>query len=177
MTPYPPLLTPILKNQLKTHPLFRLTLHFPWTKSQKQLVNQRVMLCYAFKNAKKFESKNLYYLLFLLNLSFENGFCPVDWKSATILPLLKPGKPKDDPLAYRPISITSSLGECFERMVNSRLNWHLESHNFIPINQAVFRKSCFIHDHIWNLESTMISGFNKGMKTHCVFSDLNKAYY
>lgn len=80
------------------------------------------MLCYAFKNAKKFESKNLYYLLFLLNLSFENGFCPVDWKSATILPLLKPGKPKDDPLAYRPISITSSLGECFERMVNSRLN-------------------------------------------------------
>lgn len=128
------------------------------------------------KMLKNLNSENLAHLLFLLNLLYDNGYCPSDWKSAIILPLLKTGKPKEEPVSYRPISITSTLGKCFERLINSRLLWHLEAHNFIPINQAAFRKNCSIHDHIWNIESSIISGFNNGMDTHGVFIDLDKAY-
>ena len=119
---------------------------------------------------------NLESLLRLFNLLLKYGFCPDDWKQATIVPLLKTGKNNQDPASYRPISLTSVLGKCFERIVKNRLNWHLEQFNLIPQNQAGFRRGCSTHDHIWNLENTIKTGFNNNMDTHCVFLDIAKAY-
>lgn len=120
--------------------------------------------------------QNLESLLRLFNLLFKYGFYPDDWKQATIVALLKAGKNNQDPASYRPISLASVLGKCFERVVKNRLNWHLEQHNFIPKSQAGFRKGCSTHYHFWNFENTIKKGFNNSMDTHCVFLDIAKAY-
>ena len=45
------------------------------------------------------------YLTSLYNLSFQQATIPAIWKHAIILPILKPGKPKDQGSSYRRISI------------------------------------------------------------------------
>ena len=49
----------------------------------------------------------LNYLTVLFNLSVKHSNIPAIWKSAIILPLLKPGKPADVSTSYRPISLLS----------------------------------------------------------------------
>ena len=45
------------------------------------------------------------YLTPLYNLSYEHATLPAIWKQATILPLLKPGKPQDRSTSYGPMSL------------------------------------------------------------------------
>ena len=51
------------------------------------------------------------YMRHLFNLLLHHGFAPQAWKEATIIPILKPNKQPDDPLSYRPISLTSCLSK------------------------------------------------------------------
>ena len=66
-------------------------------------------------------------LLILFNKTWRSGVIPKAWKVAIITPILKKGKPADQPKSYRPISQTSCLGKVAERMVNKRLYWWLEA--------------------------------------------------
>ena len=67
-------------------------------------------------------------LLATFNSLWETGDFPEAWREATVIPILKPGKSGQDPLHYRPISLTSSLCKLMEKIVNDRLSWFLE-HN------------------------------------------------
>ena len=51
----------------------------------------------------------------------------------------KPGKPKSDPLNYRPISLLEILAKLFEKIIMNRLLFYLEFHNLLPPNQFGFR--------------------------------------
>ncbi len=42
----------------------------------------------------------------LINISLSQGRIPMDWKRANIVPIFKGGN-KEDPLNYRPVSLTS----------------------------------------------------------------------
>ena len=81
-------------------------------------------------------------LLKLYNLFFETGYVPPSWKTALVVPITKSGKPPDKINSYRPISLTSCIGNCMEKLVNNRLKWHLEQYGFIPTHQAGFREGC-----------------------------------
>lgn len=119
---------------------------------------------------------NRAHLLHLLNVLLKNGFCPADWKSANIIPLLKSNKDSREVNSFRPISITSPLAKCFERILKARLSWHLDHYNLLPKCQAGFRKGCSTQDNIWDLENAVKIGFNNNKETHCIFLDLKKAY-
>ena len=56
-------------------------------------------------------------LLDLVNLSYENGRLPIRWKIALIVPV---SKGNGD---YRPISLTSCLCKCMERLILNRLTY------------------------------------------------------
>ena len=43
------------------------------------------------------------------------------WHEATIIPLLKLNKPKNDPASYRPISLTSTVTKLMQKMIKPRL--------------------------------------------------------
>ena len=56
------------------------------------------------------------FLLSLLDASIFAGYLPAAWKHSHWLPLLKPGKPAQDPASYRPISLTSVVAKVAERL-------------------------------------------------------------
>ena len=97
-----------------------------------------------------------YCLLKLYNQIWETGDFPANWKEATILPFPKAGKDLSDPKNYRPIALTSCICKVFERMVNERLVWYLESNGKLTEEQCGFRKgrstldSLSIHMATWD---------------------------
>jgi len=81
---------------------------------------------------KNLNSENKTFLLHLYNRLLATGFVPRSWKPATVIPLIKPGKPKDKATSYRPISLTSCLCKAFERIINNCLTWFLDSKGILP---------------------------------------------
>jgi len=62
---------------------------------------------------------------------WETGIVPSLWKKAIVVPILKTGKDFKSTASYRPISLTSTMGKSMERIINTRLNWLLETNNII----------------------------------------------
>jgi ribonuclease HI len=115
-------------------------------------------------------------ILHLFNAIYINDFVPEPWKKAIIIPLLKPGKPADSTISYRPISLTSCLGKLFERLLTNRLDWYVESRNLLGPEQAGFRKSRSTIDHLVKIDLDIKRGFKEKESTVAVFLDINKAY-
>ena len=78
-------------------------------------------------------------LLSLFNRSWHSHTFPSCWKPTTIIPIHKPGKPTSSPSFFRPISLTSCISKLFERLILSRLTFHLESNHLLSTCQAGFR--------------------------------------
>jgi hypothetical protein len=116
------------------------------------------------------------YMRHLFNLLLHHGFAPQAWKEATIIPILKPNKQPDDPLSYRPISLTSCLSKIMERIFNYRINWHLETRNLLQPTQAGFRPNRSTIDQIISLENDVMTGFSNKLPAYAVFLDIAKAF-
>ncbi|KZS19750.1 Uncharacterized protein APZ42_013723 [Daphnia magna] len=101
--------------------------------------------------------------------------CSWAWKSAIIIPLLKPGKPANETSSYRTISLTSYPGKLFERMVTNRLNWFLELNNLLGSEQAGFRNNRSTTDHLVKIDHEIKKSFKEKKSTVAVFLDINKA--
>ena len=80
-------------------------------------------------------------MLDIFNLSWKTGHVPQIWREANMIPIHKKGKDKFKTSSYRPISLTSCVGKVMERMINTRLMWHLETNNLIAKEQAGFRQN------------------------------------
>lgn len=76
-------------------------------------------------------------LLKLYNRIWQERAFPNSWRQATIIPFPKPGKDGSQPGNYRPIALTSCMCKLFERMINTRLVYVLETQNCISINDRL----------------------------------------
>ena len=74
------------------------------------------------------------FLLHIFNLSWSSHFFPCIWKTSSIIPIHKMGKPLDSPACFRPISLTSCVSKLFERIILSRLSFFW---NLIPFSLPV----------------------------------------
>ncbi|WP_143558918.1 reverse transcriptase domain-containing protein, partial [Solemya velum gill symbiont] len=90
--------------------------------------------------------------------------------------IAKPGKDSTQANSYRPISLTSCLCKTFERMINSRLVWTLESQNLLSPLQCGFRKRRSTVDHLIRLDSYVKKAFSRSEHAVTIFFDLEKAY-
>ena len=115
-------------------------------------------------------------LLNLLNKTWQLGQLPKIWKTATIIPVLKKDKPKENPSSYQPISLKSCICKIIERMINARLYWWLEKTKTINPNQAGFRRGRQTIDQLIRLTQNVADGFQDGEHTAAVFVDLQQAY-
>ena len=70
-------------------------------------------------------------LLDIYNHSWNTGTFPTSWKEAIIIPILKKGKDRHSKTSYCPISLLSCLGKAMERIVNRRLQHHLEKNGLL----------------------------------------------
>ena len=115
-------------------------------------------------------------LLAFFNKTWREGKLPKGWLIAHIKPILKKGKPSQEPKSYRPISLTSCIGKLAERMVNSRLYWWLEKVGVLDNHQAGFRKGCRTDDQLFRFVQDAIDGFQNKLHTTAIFIDLQQAY-
>ena len=76
-------------------------------------------------------------LLRIYNLSFNTAKCPGSWLLATIVSLLKAKKPASDLALYRPISLTSCIAKCLERMVANKLYFLAETNGWLHLAQVL----------------------------------------
>ena len=124
----------------------------------------------------KLNAENKKSLLHLFNRLLATGFVPKQWKEATVIPLLKPGKKKEDAKSYRPISLTSCLCKAFERIINNRLTWFVESKGILPNFQSGFRRGRSTVDNLVSLEQEIRISFNQSKNVYAIFLDITKAY-
>ena len=115
-------------------------------------------------------------LLEIFNNIWQTGSFPSDWTEAIVIPFPKPDKDHSKPENYRPIALTSCLCKTFERMVNNRLTWFLESNGVLTELQSGFRKGRSTTDQLVRLESFVREAFVRGEHAVAVFFDLEKAY-
>ena len=116
------------------------------------------------------------FLLDILNSFWFLGTSPKSWKISIIVPVLKPLKDSYLPKNYRPIALTSCVCKIYERMVNARLVWYLESKNLLSNRQFGFRKNRSIIDPLMFLTREIQNAIALQNQTIAVFFDLEKAY-
>ena len=117
----------------------------------------------------------LRYLCRIFNLSFAHGRLPDIWKRAIILPLLKPGKPKEQGTSYRPISLLCPASKVLERLMLNRILPHIH----LADTQHGFRKGRSTTTALLPLAHQVASGFNQNcppLRTVAMAVDFSKAF-
>ena len=125
---------------------------------------------------KKCHPRLIEMILQTFNRIFSDKVFPELWRTSIIIPIQKPNKDHHEPLNHRPIALTSCLCKLFEKMINLRLNWYLESKNLINPRQSGFRKNRSTTDSLVKFEVDINSAIKEGLHTIAVFFDLSKAY-
>ena len=115
-------------------------------------------------------------LLEVCNNAWREGKFPTPWKIALINPIVKPGKPPEDPVSYRPISVLPTMGKIFEQMILRRLEWFAEVNQIIPQSQTCFRKSHSAMDNITRIDTDMTDALQEGEVGIAVLFDWTYAY-
>ena len=70
-------------------------------------------------------------LLDIFNQSFNTGVIPQSWKLGTVIPILKPGKPKEITISYRLITLLSCLGKLLEHINQKRLEYIVDKEQLL----------------------------------------------
>ena len=115
----------------------------------------------AYPMLKHLPRSGMDFLLHIFNLSWSSHSFPSIWKTSSIIPIHKMGKPLDSPASFRPISLTSCVSKLFERIILSRLLFFLESNSILSPRQAGFRTGRSTLDQILYLSQSISDGFNK----------------
>ncbi|GBN95212.1 RNA-directed DNA polymerase from mobile element jockey [Araneus ventricosus] len=104
------------------------------------------------------------------------GHFPTKWKTATVIPILKPGKDPTQPTSYRPISLLSAISKIAEHIILDRLQTHLETNNILCPEQFGFRKNLSTTHQLIRVVEFIEEAFNTKQKTGAVFLDIQKAF-
>jgi len=115
-------------------------------------------------------------LLNVYNQIWDRGKIIPSWKESIVIPIPKPTANKSKPESYRPIALTSVLCKLFERIMTSRLEWHLDSQHLMNPLQSGFRKQRCTTDHIVRLQDSVHKAINNKKHTLAVFLDFSKAF-
>ncbi|MES9880123.1 MAG: reverse transcriptase family protein, partial [Sedimenticola sp.] len=111
----------------------------------------------------------------LFNTTFQNGYFPDAWSEGYIVPLHKKGN-TNDVGNYRGITLLSTIGKLFSRILNNRLTNWAETYYVYVESQAGFRKHMSTVDHVFILHGIITNLINQGKKLYCAFIDFTKAF-
>ena len=114
----------------------------------------------AYSMLKHLPRSGMDFLLHIFNLSWSSHSFPSIWKTSSIIPIHKMGKPLDTPASFRLISLTSCVSKLFERIILSRLLFFLESNFILSPRQTAFHPARSTLDQILYLTPSFLYGFN-----------------
>ena len=100
---------------------------------------------------------------------------PSQLKFAHISPLFKKGD-NDNPLNYRPISLTPALSKVFEKLLKEQIEEYLHKANIYNKTQFGFQKNYSTIDALVYLTETIRCKLDKKDHIAAIFLDLSKAF-
>ena len=111
----------------------------------------------------------------LFELSIQGGKLPKDWKTATVVAIHKGGK-TSDLKNYRPVSLTSILCKCLEKIVKTHIAQYLRSNSLLSRKQHGFTKgrSCLTNMLCFLNEAT--ARLDEGKRVEVCYLDFSKAF-
>ena len=112
----------------------------------------------------------------LFNLCLTTGIFPSTWKLSIMTMLLKPNKAHSNPLSYRPLSLTPTIGKLFEKLITCRFNKWLEAKNILNNEQYGFRKNKNTYGCLFKLTQDIRTAFARKKNVQAVFLDIEKAF-
>jgi hypothetical protein len=90
---------------------------------------------------KNFSKKSIIFFTRIINAILLLSYFPSQWKIAMVIPLPKPGKPPDSPANLRPISLLSQFSKITEKIILSRIQFHIDENSILQPEQFGFRKN------------------------------------
>ena len=111
----------------------------------------------------------------ILNVSVSSGSFPAKLKTAKVVPVFKSGD-EYKPGNYRPISLLPIFNRIFEKLVYKRLIKFVNKHNILYSSQYGFRSRHSTQHATLEILNDILSNFDKGQFTFCLFIDLKKAF-
>ena len=101
------------------------------------------------------------FLVYIFNHSWTLHCFPSIWKTSSIIPIHKMGKPLDSLASFRPIFLTSCVSKLIERIILSRLLLFVESNSILSPRQADFHRGRSTLDQILYLSQSISDRFNE----------------
>ena len=117
----------------------------------------------------------IHYFYHLFNKILETGHFPEQWSEGFVIPVHKKGD-IEKAENYRGITLLSTLGKLFTRILNNRLNIWAEKYHVYIEAQAGFRKSMGTIDNIFIINSLITQILNENKKLYVAFIDFTKAF-
>ncbi|GBM99435.1 putative RNA-directed DNA polymerase from transposon X-element [Araneus ventricosus] len=132
--------------------------------------------CITNKMLKNLPCTMIFELTEIINNILKFNYFPKAWKTAVVVPILKPGRDLTQPENYRPISLLSTLSKLTENFILDKLNDHLAGNKILCPEKFGFRKSLTTTHQLLKVVEYITSGFEKGECTGAVFLDVQKAF-
>src|SRR6267154_660882 len=114
-------------------------------------------------------------LLYLCNLSFQQGIFPDQLKLSRVIPVFKKGS-KLVMSNYRPISLTSPFGKLLEKLMHTRMMSYLDKFEVLYDYQFGFRKNYSTSFAVIDVVNMIHNELHEGNYVMCIFMDLQKAF-
>jgi hypothetical protein len=128
------------------------------------------------KILKQLPDNCLTFIKSILNACLKLGYFPAAWKTAKIIPILKPGKTASDPASYRPISLLIGLSKLFEKILKRRINNFIEEKNLLPDEQFGFRTGHNTYHPLTRFKKLIKNSLTEGNSVGLVTIDINAAF-
>ncbi|GFX60273.1 probable RNA-directed DNA polymerase from transposon X-element [Trichonephila clavipes] len=127
------------------------------------------------KMCKHFTRSVIFQLTNIINNILTVGYFPKIWKTASVIPILKPGKDPTLPDSFRPISLPV-LSKITEKIIQKRLCQHLNDNDILIPQQHGFRAGLSTSHQLLRVVEYIKTGFRDQKSTGAVFLDIQKAF-
>ena len=125
---------------------------------------------------KNLSQKGKLHCLRIFNKSWKSGKLIVDWKIGEVTMIGKDKNNLNDPVNYRPISLTKCMGKIMEKIVNNRLVYFLNKHDVISNFQSGFRSKRQTTDNLLFLSQKAFEAYGCKKMMCGVVMDIQKAF-
>ena len=115
------------------------------------------------------------YLTKTYNIALNSNVTPKIWKTAKIIPILKPNKDPSIGTSYRPIALLSPLAKTLEKIILPYITQNID----LPDHQHGFRQHRSTTTALHQINNTIITGFNQKRppeRTVAIALDMSKAF-
>ena len=114
-------------------------------------------------------------LTLLFNIVLNSGYFPNKWTEVVIVPIHKK-RSKTLVDNYRGVTLLSTLGKLFTRLLNNRLSFWADTYSILIEEQYGLRSGRSTVDSIFVLNSLLNLALSKGENIYCSFIDFRKAF-